>query len=67
MKVRFEVESAQIAMAGPDALLVQLAEGGFIEVEKIGGGSRRLTLADWAKVWKKYQESKKLVQVTAAK
>lgn len=67
MKVRFEVDSAQIGLAGPDALYVKLAEGGFIEVENFGGGFRRLTLTDWAALWEKSKQAEKLVKISNQK
>lgn len=67
MKVRFEVDSAQIGMAAPDALLVKLAESGFIEVENFGGGFRRLTLKDWAVLWEKSKAAENLVKISKSK
>lgn len=63
MKVRFEVDSAQIGMAGPDSLLIKLTEGSFVEVENFGGGFRRLTREDWAALWEKNKPQPPLAKI----
>lgn len=63
MKVRFEVESAQIGMPEPDLLRVRLNDNSFVEVEKLGGGWKRLSVADFKDIWQRYQRAQELIRI----